>query len=110
MEELAMFGALVVSGGASSATAVPSEQLVLAQEQGKPLPEITALDRQASDEVFLAPPARHPPSLAFTALVVAAGTLALKATVLDEGHMLRDEEEDKEEEPSEGDESRADAR
>jgi hypothetical protein len=98
MEELAMFGALVVSGGGNSAVVVPSEQLVLAQTQGEPLPEFSAIERQTSDEVFTAPLPKHEHSLAMTALVVTAGALALKATVLDEAHLLRDEEEEEQKE------------
>jgi hypothetical protein len=98
MEEIARFGALIVSGGVSSALPVPSEQLVLAQNTGNPAPEFTTLDRQASDALFANPLPTQEPSLAAAALVVAAGTLSLKAVVVDESGIF-DEREEEEAEP-----------
>lgn len=94
MEELARFGALIVSGGVSTALPVPSEQLVLAQNADKPTSEFTTLDRQASDALFANPLPTHEPSLAAAALVVAAGTLSLKAVVVDESGIFEEREED----------------
>ncbi len=98
MEEIARFGALIVSGGVSPALTVPSEQLVLAQNTDNPTPEFTTLDRQASDAVFACPLPTHEPSLAAAALVVAAGTLSLKAIVVDESGIF-DEREEEEAQP-----------
>jgi hypothetical protein len=91
MDELAMFGELVITGG-GSATTITTDQL--AQDQGHPPPEFSAEERVASDVVFTAPPGKHPPSLAVTAFVVTAGALALKTTVIDEARSIHDDEED----------------
>lgn len=96
MEELAKLGAFIVSGGVSPALPVPSEQLVLAQNTEHPAPQFTTQDRQTSDLLFSHPLPTQEPSLAAAALVVAAGTLFLKAVVVDESGIFDEDEETEE--------------
>lgn len=98
MADWATIGEMIVSGGMAAPLLIPQEQLVLAQDQGHPAPQFTTLDRHAADTVFAMPPtaASTPaePSLAAAALVIAAGTLSLKAVVVDESGILEEREEE----------------
>jgi len=90
MEQWAQWGAFLVSGGAAAALPSPAEQLVRADSEAQPPLQFSTCDRQASDALFEAHAAADDGSLARVALVVAAGTLALKAIVVDDAGLFLD--------------------
>jgi hypothetical protein len=90
MEQWAQWGAFLVSGGTSVALPSPAEQLVRTDTEAQPPLQFSTSDRQACDALFQAHAAADPGSLARVALVVAAGTLALKAIVVDESGLFLD--------------------